>query len=292
MAGGAGSRLYPLTIAVSKQLLPIYDKPMIYYPLASLMLAGIRDVLVITTPTSQHQFQELLHDGHQWGIHIQYAVQSTPGGLAEAFLIGRQFIGHSKCALALGDNLFFGHGFTEHMRRAAAHDGATVFAYWVHDPERYGVIECDAAGRAISLEEKPSRPRSHYAVTGLYFCDQNVVEIASEIRPSVRGELEVTDVLKVYLARDQLRVQNLGRGMAWLDTGTFDSLVEAANFVATIEKRQGLKIACLEEIAWRMGWITSADIEMLAEQMTNGTGLYLMSMIRGESRIGEYYKVS
>ncbi|MBI4367662.1 MAG: glucose-1-phosphate thymidylyltransferase RfbA [Deltaproteobacteria bacterium] len=291
LAGGAGSRLHPLTIAVSKQLLPIYDKPMIYYPLSTLMLAGIREILVITTPDAQSLFRTLLHDGSQWGLDLRYAVQPAPDGLAQAFRIGREFIGARKCALALGDNLFFGHGMTESLRRAAARDlGGTVFGYWVKDPERYGVVEFDAVGQVVSLEEKPAHPRSNYAVTGLYFYDNQIVDIAAQIRPSARGELEITDVNKAYLRREQLHVENLGRGTAWLDTGTFDSLVEAANFVATLERRQGLKIACLEEIAWRMGWIGSEQVEALAHASTNA-GPYLLQLIRGDARMGEYYKV-
>jgi glucose-1-phosphate thymidylyltransferase len=281
LAGGSGSRLHPLTRAVSKQLVPIYDKPMIYYPLSTLMLAGIRRVLVITTPHEQDGFQRLLGDGSQIGIQIEYAVQPSPDGLAQAFLIGSDFIGSDPVTLALGDNIFYGHGFTDTLRRAAARDqGATVFGYWVRDPERYGVVEFDDSGQAVALEEKPRAPRSPWAVTGLYFYDPRVVEIARNLKPSARGELEITDVNIAYLRSGDLHVEKLGRGIAWLDTGTHEALLQASNFIQAIEERQGLKVACLEEIALRMGYIGRADVERLAAPMRNsGYGQYLLRVL-------------
>ncbi len=282
LAGGSGTRLYPVTQTVSKQLLPIYDKPMVYYPLSTLMLAGIRDILVISTPQDTPRFAQLLGDGAAWGINLSYAVQPAPEGIAQAFLIGESFIGGSPAALVLGDNIFHGHELALDMQRVAAKArGATVFAYPVHDPERYGVVEFDAAGRAVSIEEKPARPKSRYAVTGLYFYDNRVVDVARAIKPSPRGELEITDLNRVYLEAGTLDVQLMGRGMAWLDTGTHDSLLEAALFIQTIEKRQGLKIACPEEIAYRMGYIDAARLEALAAPMkNNGYGRYLLDLLR------------
>jgi glucose-1-phosphate thymidylyltransferase len=281
LAGGSGTRLYPLTQAVCKQLLPVYDKPMIYYPLSVLMLAGIRDILVITTPEDRNQFQGLLGDGEQWGIRLSYALQPRPEGLAQAFIIGRDFIGRDPCALVLGDNLFFGDGLSEKLQRAADRPrGATVFGYQVQDPERYGVVELDRAGRPVRIVEKPRVPPSRYAVTGLYFYDNRVVDIAADIRPSARGELEITDVNNRYLELGELEVELMGRGFAWLDTGTYRSLLEASQFVQTIEDRQGLKIACPEEIAFRMGYIDAARVEAIAARLDkSGYGAYLRRML-------------
>ncbi len=281
LAGGDGTRLYPVTQGVSKQLLPVYDKPMIYYPLATLMLAGIRDILVITTPHDRPLFERLLGDGGQWGIRLSFATQDRPRGIADAFLVAEDFIGGDPVALILGDNVFFSFGLAERLQRAAAAGpGATVFAYWVSDPERYGVVSFDAEGRAVDIEEKPAKPKSSYAVTGLYFYDSDVVEIARNLAPSARGELEITDVNRAYLARGSLRVEQLGRGAAWLDTGTHDALLEAAQFVAVVEARQGLKIACPEEVAWRMGFIDDVALKRLAEGLKkSGYGEYLARLL-------------
>lgn len=283
LAGGSGTRLYPATKAVSKQLMTVYDKPMIYYPLSTLMLAGIRDILIITTPHDNASFVALLGNGEQWGINISYQVQPSPDGLAQAFIIGEDFIGRDSCALVLGDNIFYGYGFSQKLQTAAAQEtGATVFAYWVNDPERYGVVEFDNSGQAISLEEKPVNPKSNYAVTGLYFYDSNVVEYAKSIKPSARGELEITDLNKLYLEQNNLRVETLGRGYAWLDTGTHESLLQASNYIATIQERQGLMVACPEEIAYRMAYISREDLFRLGDVMKkNGYGKYLLK-IAGE----------
>jgi len=282
LAGGSGTRLYPITRAISKQLLPVYDKPMIYYPLSALMLAGIREVLIINTPHEQALFQQLLGDGSQWGMDIRYAVQPSPDGLAQAYLIGREFVDGKPSCLVLGDNIFHGHGFTEILQRAdAREDGATVFGYWVNDPERYGVAEFDASGRVVGLEEKPAEPRSNYAVTGLYFYDGRASDFAAQLKPSPRGELEITDLNRCYLEEGSLHLEQLGRGYAWLDTGTHQSLIEASNFIETVEARQGLRVCCPEEIAWSNGWIGDADLERLAVPLAkNGYGQYLLSLAK------------
>jgi glucose-1-phosphate thymidylyltransferase len=283
LAGGSGTRLYPLTLAMSKQLVPVYNKPMIYYPLSSLMLAGIREILVITTPQDQDAFRRLLGTGQHLGLSLDYAVQPRPEGLAQAFLIGRAFIGGAGVALALGDNIFYGHGFPEYLRRAAARTrGATIFGYWVRDPERYGVVEFDDAGRPLDIEEKPAKPRSSWAVTGLYFYDPDVVDIAAGLKPSARGELEITDVNLAYLRAGRLHVDRLGRGIAWLDTGTHETLLQAATFIQTLEERQGLMVACVEEIALLMGYITADDVRRIAEPMRgNSYGQYLLRLVDG-----------
>ena len=287
LAGGSGTRLHPATLAISKQLLPVYDKPMIYYPLSTLMLAGIREVLIISTPQDTPRFQQLLGDGTQWGIKLQYAVQPSPDGLAQAFIIGEEFLAGAPSALVLGDNIFYGHEFAQLMAEADAKpSGATVFAYHVHDPERYGVVSFDAQGKAASVEEKPAKPQSNFAITGLYFVDNEVVEIAKHVAPGARGELEITDVIKAYLKRDLLDVKVMYRGYAWLDTGTHDSLLEAGQFIATLERRQGLKIACPEEIAWRSSFIDDIQFAQLAESLAkNGYGQYLLRLLKEKNRL-------
>jgi glucose-1-phosphate thymidylyltransferase len=285
LAGGSGTRLYPVTRAISKQLAPVYDKPMIYYPLATLMMAGIRDILIINTPHEQECFKRLLGDGAEWGVSFKYAVQPRPEGIAQAFLIARQFVDRENVALALGDNVFYGHGLPDLLHRATARrEGATLFAYWVKDPQRYGVVEFDAAGNPIGLEEKPTRPKSPYAITGLYFFDNRVFEYAEGLEPSERGELEITDLNREYLSSGSLKVEKMGRGIAWLDTGTHDALMQASNFIQAIEERQGLQVACLEEIAWRMGYIAKSDVIRIADSMPNSKyGQYLLHLLEEDS---------
>ncbi|HEY1057274.1 MAG TPA: glucose-1-phosphate thymidylyltransferase RfbA [Limnobacter sp.] len=281
LAGGSGTRLYPATLSVSKQLMPVYDKPMIYYPLSTLMLAGLRDILVISTPQDTPRFQQLLGDGYRWGLHLDYAIQTAPEGLPQAYTLGERFLDGCSSVMALGDNIFYGHNLAAHLKNAAdLHRGASCFVYPVQDPERYGVVELDADGKAVTIEEKPDHPRSRLAMTGLYFCDAKAPEIARSLKPSSRGELEITDLMKVYMARGELNVQVLGRGHAWLDTGTHDSLIEASQFIQTLEKRQGLKVACPEEVAWRNGWIDDAQLEALAKPFAkSGYGKYMLGLL-------------